>query len=662
MGLRSALNIGKNAIIAQQRALQTVGNNIANANTEGYSRQRVSFAPIGSSREGSYFQGLGVGINGVQRIYDRAIEIRLLEAGTELGSLQQQRVAYSRLETSFNALSDRSLGERMGAFFNAANELSQSPQNIATRRVFIEMAQSLAENFNSISSSLQNMRGLTDGEVQSTVGEINRLTTEIAKLNDAIVKAEVGGTIQGEANDLRDAREQSLRELSELIDIKVIEQNNSSVDVVTSGAFLVKGRTDYNLTMDTAVDRNVRISEISFEDGTQAFNPQGGALGGLLESRDQIFSGFMQELDTMARAVITEVNAIHTAGRPLTPIRKITSNAFSVPHALGNAPLAVNGTISQTAAAGGYLVDKSLVGYPASIPGGSGDFFIGAKVLITSGEREGESAIIQGYDPGSGRIGFEPPLPSIAKTDTFQITSSQFPVSHGSFDLVVYNAANGISNTFNIEIDADGLPTPPATDDTTLPELVQDINDQLIAQYGANPPVSARITQDFRLEIVSNSNDVDFRFENDTSGFLTANGMNTFFEGYNAGTMNVQQRLLDAPEKLAISTDNNPGNNDLALALAALQGKRILSDGNATFDEYYQGVIGAMAVQGAEAIELSDNQAIIKSAIEGERQAISGVNLDEEAVALMVHQRAFQAAARFLSIVDELMTTLIQTL
>ncbi len=662
MGLFSALDIGKNAVMAQQRALHTVGNNIANANTEGYSRQRVSFEAIGSFREGSYFQGLGIGINGVQRIHDRAIEIRLLEAGTDLGSLQQQQIAYSRLETSFDALSDCSLGERMGAFFNAANELSQSPQDIATRRVFVEMAQSLAENFNGISKSMQNMRSLTDGEVQSAVGEINRLTTEVAKLNDAIVKAEVGGTIQGQANDLRDAREQSLRELSELIDIKVIEQSNSSVDVVTSGAFLVKGRTDYNLTMDTVVDRNVRISEISFEDGTQAFNPQGGALGGLLESRDQIYSDFMHELDTMARAVITEVNAIHTSGRPLTPIRKITSNAFSVPHALGNAPLAVNGTISQTAAAGGYLVDKSLVGYPASIPGGSGDFFIGAKVLFTSGEREGESAIIQDYDPGSGRIGFEPPLPGIEKTDKFQITSSEFPVSHGSFDLVVHNAANGISNTFNIEIDADGLPTPPATDDTTLPELVQDINDQLIAQYGANPPVSARITQDHRLEITSNHNDVDFRFENDTSGFLAATGMNTFFEGHNAGSMNVQQRLLDAPEKLAISTDDNPGNNDLALALAALQGKRILSGGNATFDEYYQGVIGAMAVQGAEAIELAENQAIIKSAIEGERQAISGVNLDEEAVALMVHQRAFQAAARFLSVVDELMTTLIQTL
>lgn len=662
MGLFSALDIGKNAVIAQQRALHTVGNNIANATTEGYSRQRVSFEPIGSFREGGYFQGLGVGIDGVQRIHDRAIEIRLLEASTDLGLLQQQQVAYSRLETSFDALSDRSLGERMGAFFNAANELTQSPQDIATRRVFMEMAQSLAESFNGISNSLQDMRGLTDGEVKSAVGEINRLSTEIAKLNEAVIKAEVGGTLRGEANDLRDSREQALRELSELIDIKVIEQPNSGVDVVTNGAFLVKGRTDYQLTTDTIVDRNVRISDISFEDGTQAFNPEGGALGGLLESRDQIFSEFMHELDTMARSVITQVNAIHTSGRPLVPLREITSNTFSIPNALGNAPIAVDGTISQTAAAGGYLVDKSLVGYPASIPGGSGDFFIGAKVLFTNGQREGETTIIREYDPGSGRIAFEPPLPGIKKTDDFQITSFEFPVNHGSFDLVVHNAANDISNTFNIEIDADGLPTPPATDDTTLPELVQDINDQLIAKYGSNPPVSARITQDHRLEIISNHNDVDFRFENDSSGFLAAAGINTFFEGHNAGTINVQQRLLDAPEMLAISIDDNPGNNDLALAIASLQGKRVLSEGNATFDEYYQGVIGAMAVQGAEANELADNQAVIKAAIEGERQAISGVNLDEEAVALMTHQRAFQAAARFLSVVDELMTTLIQTL
>ena len=100
MGLFSAMEIGKNAVIAQQRALQTVGNNIANANTPGYSRQRVEFAPIGSFRQGSFFQGLGVGINGVTRIHDRAIELRLLQANTRFGELVKRHSTLRRLETA----------------------------------------------------------------------------------------------------------------------------------------------------------------------------------------------------------------------------------------------------------------------------------------------------------------------------------------------------------------------------------------------------------------------------------------------------------------------------------------------------------------------------------------------------------------------------------
>ncbi|MCC6465208.1 MAG: flagellar hook-associated protein FlgK [Planctomycetes bacterium] len=662
MGLFSAFEIGKNAVVAQQRALQTVGNNIANANTEGYSRQRVRLETINSFRNGSFFQGLGVGLKGVERVHDLAIEARLRDAGSRSGALARQQVVYGRIETAFDALSDRALGVRLSEFHDAANELSQNPQDLAARRVFLEMSGSLADSFNGIAAALTDARNLTDQEVRATVDEINRLAAEVADLNGAIVRAEVGGTVDGDANDLRDKRDLRVRRLAELLDLRVVEQKNGAVDVVTSGAFLVRNFTAFGLEMDVVADRGTRISTVRFAENGQSFSPKGGALGGLLQARDVTLTGFRHELDEMARAVMTRVNELHTGGRALQPMRSLESLAFAAPQALGGAPVAVNAAITQTSESGSFVVAPLLKGYPASTPGGRADFFAGSRVLFTSGERAGESALIREYDPLTGRLALDPPMAGIAKGDQFQVTSLLHPVRHGSFELVVHNSATNESNSFNIELDLDGLPTPPATDDTTLREVVDDINAQLEQFYGAPAPVTARITQDMRLEIVSTQADTDFRFASDTSGFLAAAGLNVLFDGSDAGSIAVAARLQGHPERLAISATDDPGDNSIALAIAAFQNERVMAAGTATVEEFYQGVVGALGVQSAEARELAENQDTIRAALESERAAISGVNLDEEAVSLMAHQRAFQAAARYLGVVDELLASLIQNL
>jgi flagellar hook-associated protein 1 FlgK len=618
--------------------------------------------PINSQRYGSAFYGAGIGVKGVTRLHDRVVETRMRDATTRLASLIQQNTAYSRLETALDTLSDRSIGVRMSEFFNAANAMTQNPQEMAARRTFLQQSQALSETLNANRASINDARAQTNGEIGAAVGNINRISREVADLNDQIMRAEVGGTINAQANDLRDRRDLRLRALSELVDMRVIEQKNGSVDVVTGGGYLVRNHSAYELETEPTTDRGVVIHELRFAESGQAFRPTGGTLGGMLEARDKVLPQFLGDLDRIARALITAANLAHSTGSSLTPMRSVQSQSFAAPHALGNAPLAVNGVAQRAADNGSWILAPELKGYPGNVPGGTPDFFKGAKVLFTSGERAGESAVIREYDPVTGKLGFEPPLGGISAGDSFQVTSLEYPVKHGSFELVLSNAAQQTEDRFNIELDLDGLPTPPATDDTTLQELVADINDQLAAKYGANPPVAARITQDMRLELVSTHADVSFRFESDTSGFLAAAGINTLFTGRDAGNIAVRTELLNSPDKLALSASGLPGDNGVALQLAGIQSAMLLGNGSATLEDYFQGMVGALGVQAAEARELAENQGVVLTAIENERAAISGVNLDEEAVALITHQRAFQAAARYLAVVDELMATLMQSL
>lgn len=654
MGLFSALDIGKSALAAQASALQVAGNNVANAATPGYSRQRVSFEPLDSARHGQAFTGLGVGLRGVRRMVDLAVEQRLAQASSRLGALSASERVLQRAETAFNALSDQALPRQLADFFSAAQELSRAPQDHAQRRVLIERAQSVAQSFNQVAQGLASARSLSGEELRAGAADASRLLAEIAALNEGITRLEVGGAAQGQANDLRDKRGQKLQELALLLDFRAIEQRNGGVDISSGGQLLVRGSTAFALKVEEAPEGALRLA---LAESGQSLTPLGGSLGGLLQAHGETLPRFARELDHLARGFIQAVNAAHAQGAGIGGFSVAQTRPLAAAHALGEIPLVVSGRAQQASVSGGYLVDPALKGYPASL-GGSPTAFVGARVLMTSGARAGEFALIREYDPALGRIAFEPPLSGIAPNDSFQITSFDTPLQHGSFELVVASRATGSEDRFVIALDQDQRPAPPASNDTTLSQLVDDINGQLRARYGASPPLAARLTPDLRLEIVSSAPDFSFRFENDSSGFVAASGLNSMFSGNSAANIALEGRLRADPSRL--SAGLHAQDNSTALRLAAVQQAEIQQ--GVTLEQYFEGMAAALGVQGAEARELAENQQVLVQAVRAERETISGVNIDEEAVLMMTHQRAFQAAARFVSIVDQLMATLMQSI
>jgi|GEM_PF-330099 len=665
MGLFTALSLGASAIRSQQTALDTVGQNISNANTEGYSRQRVEFENLPPTRFGNLFVGNGVNIADVRRVFDQQVENRLQQALSTLGSLGRQNDVYNQLEQAINALGDdpangvtASVGAQLDEFFGQLNALSSDPSSNALRQVFVSQGEALTYTISKLAEDVNDLRESYNSSVVDAVRNVNQYAKEIAQLNDKIVKAEVGGQLTGEANDLRDRRDLMLRKLSEMVDIDAVEGKTGAVDVRVAGTFLVSGDDYFTLETNIVPDQGIDIAEVEYQITGSAFSPREGELGGLLMARDDILPSFLDDLNLIARTLIQTFNEIHSQGQGVNGLKEVTSDPFTATNALNaQLPISIAGTVNRGNDAGTFLVDPNL----RNFPNGQSDpeHFVGAKVLFTSGANEGHSSTILRYDPASGRLDLNPPQSHpIDAGDGFEITSLDFPIRNGSFKLNVRNDVSGVTDVFDIELDRDGLPNPPHLDDTTLQDLVTDINTQLDSFYGGIPPVVARIDEDYRLRIESIESDTTFSFSDDTSGFLAAAGINTFFKGRDAYTIGVKEEILDDVSLLATGMSAAPGDNGNVQRMLGMRDEKLFVNGSSTLSEYYQGVIGTVAVETATARELATNQAKIAESAMNARERISGVNIDEEAIDLIKFQRSFQAAARYLGVVDQLLAEL----
>ena len=224
-----------------------------------------------------------------------------------------------------------------------------------------------------------------------------------------------------------------------------------------------------------------------------------------------------------------------------------------------------------------------------------------------------------------------------------------FTPEHGSFQLHVTQTSTGQRQTSTVNIDLDGIN--PAGD-TTLTSLAGQINGV------AN--VSASVTSDNRLKITTASDDFQISFSDDTSGALAALGVNTFFTGSDAQDIAVAQDVVSSPRLLAVAQGHQAGDNSNALAIEGLRSQPADALGGFSITEYWNRHVEEYGARLAQAREQVQANETVKQSLESQRQAHSGVNVDEESIDLMRYQRAYQASARFLTVVDEMMQTLLQ--
>ena len=315
------MNVGQRAMMNSQAALQTVSHNIANKNTEGYSRQQVETFSNFPNGAGKMRIGTGARAVTVQRVNNPYLEKQLAGEKSQLGFLNGQNVALMRLEQVYNEQQTDGLNSSIGKFFNSFRELSTNPESMPKRIAVKESADLLVRDFNRVGEQLADIRKEANGQAQVQVNEINSVTQEIASLNMQVQKVEIGG---GFANDERDRRDALLKNLGELIDIKWAEGKDSTVTISTADdAILVVGNEARKLEAVSTPGRENKAEgdfDIMYYHNEYA-EPmvltdriRGGKLGGLLSVRDGDVTEFERKIDMLSFEIANRVNDLHRQG------------------------------------------------------------------------------------------------------------------------------------------------------------------------------------------------------------------------------------------------------------------------------------------------------------------------------------------------------------
>ena len=308
------MSVAGNALLAQQKAISVTGNNIANVNTPGYSRQKLILENNIPLQSSAGPMGNGVDAVRAERVYDRFLGLQINDESETLGRWEAQKGGLELAEVIFDESGEFGLSQSLSQFWGSWQDLTNDPYGYNERVVLQARSEVMTGTFNRIYSDLERAQAGFDASIEGAVAEINQLSQQIAELNQKIMEDEASGYT---ANDYRDRRDLVVKELAGLIDINSFEDATGRVTVsVGSGQTLVESNSSRNLI--TPVN-GFGFKDIAWvgPDGTTVDitgDISNGKLKGWLEARDVDIRGYMRQLDTLAETLMERVNTLHQAG------------------------------------------------------------------------------------------------------------------------------------------------------------------------------------------------------------------------------------------------------------------------------------------------------------------------------------------------------------
>ena len=310
-GLMQSIEIGRRALLTHQAALQTIGHNIANVNTPGYTRQRVNISS--TSPEDSRFGKIGSGVTvaDIRHIRDLFLGEQFRQESKNLGQWTYKEKIMIQIESVFSEPGDNGLSSLLNRFWDAWGDLSTNPNSVSNRVAILEEAKLLTNAFHQLSNQMTDLSKSIDKEIVNTTDEINTLTSAIARLNDKIKIQEAGG---GQANDLRDHRDKLIDDLAVIIDVNTIVRDDGTATVYIGAMTIVDGPDSLNIqTKQLNVGGTLR-HDLFWENTNVQIRNLNGRLASMYEVRDEIIPKYRQRLDELASSMIEQVNQIHSAG------------------------------------------------------------------------------------------------------------------------------------------------------------------------------------------------------------------------------------------------------------------------------------------------------------------------------------------------------------
>jgi flagellar hook-associated protein 1 FlgK len=642
MSAGSLLSIGTRAMFANYAALQTTGHNIANANVEGYSRQRVELQTSQGQFTGAGFFGKGVDVATVTRMHDEFLTREAASASSVAAADATRAEQLARLENVFPP-GEAGLGYATSELLNAMVDLANQPADTSAREVVLARAQDMAARYASAGAQLDTLQAGVVQDLKLDVAKVNELTQRIAQVNDQI--AQVAGYGQP-PNDLLDQRDQLIKELSGLVQVTTLPADDGTVGVfLAGGQRLVLGT---QVTQLAVVSDEFDISRLSLavvEQGqARALPPSlvaGGSIGGLLRFQNEDLVAARDALGRLAASVATRLNEQQALGLDLRtpPGSGAPIFSFGAPQALpaaGNARDASGNFISSVtlaiADASALMASEYELAPDSATPG---------QYLLTRRSDGLVRSIASGDTVDGLTITVGPPAPAAGERFLLQ------PVSRAAVDMRrVLDDARGIASASPLQASTGLTNTGTAA-----------IGSLTIVDPAVDPDQTATIT------FTSASGDYAWELRDRVSNALLSSGTGTWQAGQPIALNGFELELSGVPangDTLSVTRTAFPAqNNGNALAMAALRDEAMV--GGQTITDAYASVMAGVGIKVQTARTAADISAVAADAAQAQVDSASGVNLDEEAARLLQFQQSYQAAAKILQVAQSVFDTLLET-
>ena len=632
-----------------------LGNNLANAATPGYHRQRAELDTRFPLRDDIHHVGTGVDVTRIARLRNSAIETALLRNTSEAGT-SQQALEINRQIESLLTPGDATIHETLSNFFNRLEKSSNAPQDLTVRQEFLSSADELMNSFNILDQKLATLERDVRLNVDDGVKEVNQLLNDIAGLNSLIFQTRAASS---EPNDLLDRRDTMLTKLSEWVDSDSVSFADGREQVLVAGGAVVIGNQAAALR---SRDYRNGTTGVTLNELTTPLSLGSGKLLAMTTALNETIPAFRERLRDMAREIIRTVDQQHAQGMsdqgpysvllgtrgvldltvplnnsvPEFPIKSgdlyltVTEDATGIRRTekvsidtstesltdIATKLTALDGVVAtidtvrktlMISAEGSYSID--FAGRPDNVPVLTG---------MTGTSRPEFSSQFEGNSPDEWSVTFSGPGTvgeTVGLTATIRNSSGQV--------IALQNIGAGYEAGTAVEI-----------------------RDGVALQFGSGT-INAADT--FSLTLTNNA---------DETGILSALGINSLFSGSEPGLFRVREELRRNPERLATSATGQPGDAINLASMANLRDLRIVELSGRTFTEEIADITAesGLIVQAADSrnTQLENYQ----SRLQADRDALSGVDINEEMLLMMQSQRAYQAAARFISVADQMLEDL----
>ena len=616
------LELGKRALQANQQALATTGHNLANMKTEGYSRQRVEFAaydPIylpGLNRAHTPGQiGQGVVIERIERLRDELLDRRIIAQSGGEGYWKARDPYVREMEKIYLEPGNNSIRSKMDQFWDSWQELSIYPTGNAQRNAVVERGKTLVDGIHERYYNLKRLQDQSEGDIRLTVDRINDMTRQIAELNITIQEVKAMGD---NPNDLMDRRDLLVDRLSSHINVSIDSRDPDEFMVHTAGNILVQGgiarKFDMVLNEETGYSKILwgeTREDLEFRNGDH-----GGSLGALIDLRDHTIRSEIQILNNMTMNFVGLVNEVHQKGygiNGVTGLNFFTEHPF-VTNVNGNYDRSGDGEFDST-----YLFRVS-----------------GTNRLEERAQTGLEGVITLSVADGMKEIPYYP-------TDSVS-------------DIIARINNSGAEVT--ARLNRDGFLTMKATP----------------SENQENPDFVIRHIEDSGYFLTGyagllNNSGADGAYSWDRADAVASlRGDVTDFEvapiAHPSGWIEVNPELLRDASSVASGfgengRPSNPGNGEAAMAIATIRNTEVMVGQFRTFDDYFADSVGRVGLLGEQSGRNLETQNQIMKYLGEMRQSVSGVNMDEELSNMLKYNHGYNAAARFITTVNQMLDLLI---